>query len=75
LDFELLWYNETDDYGFAAMHKNSGQDINMKIVDRSFEKEEIYKYLCTTCQSLNHWEIESRLNAGNVCLFVCCAEK
>jgi hypothetical protein len=50
-------------------HQNSGQILEIKIANRSFENVSQFKYLGTkvTNQNLIREEIKRRLHAGNAC--------
>ena len=56
-------------YKFVSRETKTGQDHNIKILDKSFEKMEPFKCLGTTVTNLNctHEEIKDRLNSGNPC--------
>jgi hypothetical protein len=60
---------EKTKYIFLSRHQNAGQNHNIKIGDRSFEKVAQIKYLGTTLTNRNfiQEEIERRLNSGNAC--------
>jgi hypothetical protein len=49
--------------------QNAGQNHNIKLDNKSFERVEQFKYLGTTLPDLNSIkeEIKSRLNSGNAC--------
>jgi hypothetical protein len=50
-------------------HQNAGQNLDIKITNKSFENMSQFKYLETTVtiQNLNQEEIKRRLISGNVC--------
>jgi hypothetical protein len=52
--------------------QNAGQNHNIKICNKSFERMEEFKYLGTTLmkQNANHEEIKSRLKSGNFCYYL-----
>jgi hypothetical protein len=56
-------------YLFTSRHQNEEQNHNIKIVNRSFENVENFKYFEKTIsnQNLIHEETSSRLNSGKVC--------
>jgi hypothetical protein len=52
-----------------SRHQNVGQNLEIKIANKSFENVSRLKYLGTTVtnQNLIQEEIKSRLNSGNAC--------
>jgi hypothetical protein len=52
-----------------SLHQNVGQNLDVKITNRSFENVSQFKYLGTTVtnQNLIQEEIKKRLNSGNAC--------
>jgi hypothetical protein len=52
-----------------SRHQNAGQNLDIKIANRSFENVSQFRYLETTVinQNLIHEEIKRRLNYGNAC--------
>jgi hypothetical protein len=52
-----------------SRQQNAGQNQNIKIANRSFEKVSQFNYLGTTVryQNLIQEEIKGRLNSGNAC--------
>jgi hypothetical protein len=52
-----------------SRHQNVGQDLDIKIANKSFENGSQFKYLGTivTNQNLIQEEIKRRLNSGNAC--------
>jgi len=61
-----------------SRHQTAGENYNIKIDNKSFERVEMFKYLETTLMNQNsiQEEIKSRLKSGNVwfrifCLAVC----
>jgi len=56
-------------YMVTSRDQNAGRSHSMKIVNRSFERVEEFKYLGTilTNQNSIQEEIKSRLKSGNVC--------
>jgi hypothetical protein len=60
---------EKTKYMFLSRHQNVGQNLGIKIVNRSFENVLQFKYLGATVtnQNLIQEEIKRRLNSGNAC--------
>jgi hypothetical protein len=60
---------EKTKYIVMSRNQNAGQNHNMKIDNKSFEKVEQFKYLGTTLTNRNsiQEEIKSRLKSGNAC--------
>jgi hypothetical protein len=60
---------EKTKYMVMSRNQNAGQNHNIKIDNKSFEKVEQFKYLGTTLTNRNsiQQEIKSRLRSGNVC--------
>jgi hypothetical protein len=60
---------EKSKYMLLSRHQNAGQNLNIKIGDRSFENAAQFKYLRTTVtnQNLIQEEIKRRLNSGDAC--------
>jgi hypothetical protein len=60
-------------YMIMSRHPNSGQNLNIRRANESFEKVAKFKYLGTTLEKQNgiHDEINSRLNSGNDCIIQC----
>jgi hypothetical protein len=60
---------EKTKYMLLSRHQNVGQNRDIKIANRSFEKVSQFKYLGTkvTNQNLIQEEIKRRLNSGNAC--------
>jgi hypothetical protein len=60
---------EKTKYMLVSRHQNAGQNREIKIGNRSFEKVSQFKYLGTTetHQNLIQEEIKRRLNSGNAC--------
>jgi hypothetical protein len=54
---------------FMSRYQNAGQNHNIKIDNKSFERVEQFKYLGTTLTNRNsiQEEIKSRLKSGNAC--------
>jgi hypothetical protein len=52
-----------------SRNQNAGQNHNIKLDNKSFERVEEFKYLGKTLTDLNsiQEEIKSRLNSGNAC--------
>jgi hypothetical protein len=59
--------DEKTKYMFISREKNAGQNHNIKICNKSFERLERVKYLGTTL--INQNSIKSRLKSGNSCYF------
>jgi hypothetical protein len=55
--------------GYCSRNQNAGQNHNIKIDSKSFERVEEFKYLQTTQMNRNsiHEEIKGRLKSGNAC--------
>jgi hypothetical protein len=62
---------EKTKYMIMSRHPNSGQNLNIRIANESFENVAKFKYLVTTLTNQNdiHDEIKSRLNSGNACYY------
>ena len=60
---------EETKYMFVSRETNTRQDYNIKILEKSLESLEQFKYFGTTVtnQSGSHEEIKNRLNSGNPC--------
>jgi ribosomal protein S2 len=60
---------EKTKYMLLSRHHNAGQNYDIKIANRCFEKVAKFRYLGTTItnQNLIQEEIKRRLNSGNVC--------
>jgi hypothetical protein len=58
---------EKTKYMIVSRNQNAGQNHNVKIDSKSFERVEEFKYLGTTLSNRNsiHEEIKSRLKSGN----------
>jgi hypothetical protein len=58
-------------YMIMSRHPNSGQNLNIRMADESFQNVAKFKYLGTTLTNQNdiHDEIKSRLNSGNACYY------
>jgi hypothetical protein len=56
-------------YMVMSRNQNAGQNHNIKIDSKAFERMEEFKYLGTTRTNRNsiHEEIKSRLKLGNAC--------
>jgi hypothetical protein len=56
-------------YMLLSHHQNVGQNLDIKIANRSFENVSHFKYLRTTIinQNLIQEKIKRRLNSGNAC--------
>jgi hypothetical protein len=56
-------------YLFLSRNQNAGQNHNVNIDNKSFERVEEFKYLGTTLTNRNsiHEEIKNRLKSGNTC--------
>jgi hypothetical protein len=54
-----------------SQNQNAGQNHNIKMDSKSFERVEEFKYLGTTLMNQNsiHEEIKSRLKWGNACYY------
>jgi hypothetical protein len=52
-----------------SRHQNAGQNLDIKVANRSLENVAQFKYLGTTVtnQNLIKEEIKRRLNSGNAC--------
>jgi hypothetical protein len=61
-------------YMVMSLDQNAGQNHNIKIDNKSFEKGEQFKYLGTTLTNRNsiQEEIKSRLKSGNACYLPVC---
>jgi subtilisin-like proprotein convertase family protein len=59
----------TDNTKYVFREQSAGQDYNLKIATKSFEKCGRFKYLGMTVTNQNymHKEIKNRLNTENVC--------
>jgi hypothetical protein len=62
---------EKTKYIIMSYHPNSGQNQNVRIANKLFEKVAKFKYSGTTLTNQNdiHDEIKSRLNLGNACYY------
>jgi hypothetical protein len=62
---------EKTKYMVISRDQNSGQNHNIKIDNKSFERVEQFKYLGTTLMNQNpiQEELKSRLKSGNACYF------
>jgi hypothetical protein len=62
---------EKTKYMIMSHHPNSGQNQNMRIANKSFEKVAQFKFLRMTLSNQNdiHDEIKIRLNSGNACYY------
>jgi hypothetical protein len=60
---------EKTKYMLVSRDQNAGQNLEIKIGDRSFENVSLFKYLGTTVtnQNLIQEETKRRLNSGNAC--------
>jgi hypothetical protein len=60
---------EESQYMLLSRHQNVGQNLNIKIANRSFGNVSQFKYLGTavTNQNLIQEEIKMRLNSDNAC--------
>jgi Ser-tRNA(Ala) deacylase AlaX len=60
---------EKTKYMLLSRHQNTGQNRDIKIVNRSFGNVSQFKYLGTTVTNQNNIqeEIKRRLNSGNAC--------
>jgi sorting nexin-29 len=60
---------EKTEYMVMSQNQNAGQNHNIKIDSKAFEREEEFEYLGTTLMSRSpiHKEIQSRLKSGNAC--------
>jgi hypothetical protein len=56
-------------YMLVSRHQNGGQNLEVKIANRSLENEAQFKYARTTAtnQNLIQKEIKTRLKSGNAC--------
>jgi hypothetical protein len=60
---------EKTKYILLSHHQNAGQNLDIKVTNKSFENMSQFKYLGTTVtiQNLNQEEIKRRWNSGNAC--------